>query len=306
MKSIVLAGIIILGIGCVPQKKFNEVARLKDQAEIENDQMKKRIRYNEEAIARLTQVEEACKALQSEHKKLEGSFASLQREYDDCQERYNSLLEQNKTILTATNEEKQDLLEELTRQQLLVDKKQRELMSLESALEEREQKLNDLTSMIDNQNERLSALRRSVNDALLGFSDTDLTVEEKNGRVYVTLSQNLLFPKGSKKVDKKGEEALAKLGQVMANNSDIRINVEGHTDSDGSADLNWDLSVSRATTVTKILINNGVSPQQVTASGRAYYDPVAPNDTEENKSLNRRTEIILSPRLDELLDIIRG
>lgn len=303
---IALFGAFVLIIGCVPQKKFNEVALLKDQAEIENEQMKRRIKLNEEAITRLSQAEEEYKALQIEHRKLQGSFASLQREYDDCQERYKNLLEQNKTILSATNEEKQGLLEELTRQQLLVDEKQRELMRMESALDEREQKLRDLTALIDSQNERLSALRRSVSDALLGFSDTDLTVEEKNGRVYVTLSQNLLFPKGSRKVDKKGEDALAKLGQVMANNTDIRINVEGHTDSDGSADLNWDLSVNRATTVAKILINNGVSPQQVTASGRAYYDPVAPNDTEENKSLNRRTEIILSPRLEELMDIIKG
>lgn len=306
MKYLLLLLPIALLMSCVSQKKFNEVALLKDQAEMKNEQYAKRIRLNEDLIAQLQKSADELKVLQQEYQRQSTNVENLQKELADCRERYETMLDQNRTILSSTSGEKEALQRELAEKQLMLDEKQNQLYQMEAALVERERRLTELTSMMEDQNAKLAALKDKVTGALLGFSASDLSVVEKNGRVYVTMSQNLLFPKGSKQIDKKGVEALGKLGEVLAQNPDIQINVEGHTDSDGSAVLNWDLSVTRATAVTNILIDNGVSPTQVTASGRAFYDPVAPNDTEVNKSKNRRTEIILSPRLEDLFDIIRN
>ncbi len=296
---------LILG-ACVSQKKFNEVALLKDRAEIENDQLNKRIRLNEELISRLQQSDDQLRFLEKEHDRLQTSYQNVYAEKESIEKRCEDLLEQNRRIMTNASGEKEQLMKELSDQQQLLDTKEQELRAIERALIEREQKLTELTERMQTQDAKLAEVRNKVNQALLGFSAADLSVNEKNGKVYVSLSQNLLFPKGSKAIDKKGVEALSKLGEVLAANDDIYIHVEGHTDTDGSADLNWDLSVSRATAVTKVLTSSGANPARITAAGRAFFDPVAPNDTEANKSLNRRTDIILSPKLDELFDIIRN
>lgn len=291
---------------CVSQKKFNEVALLKDRAEIENEQLQKRIRLNEELISRLQQSDDQLRFLEKEHDRLQTSYQNVYAEKESIEKRCEDLLEQNRRIMTNATGEKEQLMKELSDQQQLLDRKEQELRAIEKALIEREQKLTELTARMQSQDAKLAEVRNKVNQALLGFSAADLSVHEKNGKVYVSLSQNLLFPKGSKAIDKKGVEALSKLGEVLAANDDIYIHVEGHTDTDGSADLNWDLSVSRATSVTKVLTSSGANPARITAAGRAFFDPVAPNDTEANKSLNRRTDIILSPKLDELFDIIRN
>jgi chemotaxis protein MotB len=308
MKSISIVSMFVAFTlaSCVSQKKFDEMALLRDKAEIRNEQLNNRIKLQESQIFELEKQAEALRQLQAEYQRLMVTRDNLANEVEDCRNRYETLLEQNRTILNASTDEKASLQKQLAEQQLLLDAKQKELAEIESALVERERRLTELTTLMDAQNQKISALKDKVTNALLGFSARDLSIVEKNGRVYVTLSQNLLFPKGSRQIDKNGVNAISKLAAVLAQNPDIHINVEGHTDSDGSADLNWDLSVTRATAVTKILIDNGVSPTQVTPSGRAYYDPVAPNDTEENKSRNRRTEIILAPKLDDLFEIIKG
>ncbi len=154
------------------------------------------------------------------------------------------------------------------------------------------------------------ALRQRVADALLGFNAQDLQVNVKNGKVYVSLSEQLLFKSGSTKVDPKGQEALKKLAVALKDNKDVNVLVEGHTDNvpiaKGTAGLsdNWDLSVLRATEITRLLATAGMDPTQITPSGRAQYLPVVPNDSPTNKALNRRTDIILTPKLDELFSIL--
>ncbi len=295
----------ILMTSCVSQKKFNDMALMKDRAEIENEQLKKKLQLNQELIGRLQKSDDELILLQKEHGQLRTTHENLTAELKACRERYDDLLENNRRILSSATGEKEALQQELARQQLMLDEKQRELDETERALVERERRLRELTDRMEAQDARLAELKNRISQALLGFSAADLKIQEKNGRVYVTLSQNLLFPKGSRQIDKEGVKALERLAGVLAHNNDFNINVEGHTDPDGSVELNWDLSATRATAVTRILTDNGVNPSRITASGRAFYDPVAPNDTEANKTLNRRTEIILSPRLDALLDIIR-
>ncbi|OON70058.1 flagellar motor protein MotB [Hymenobacter sp. CRA2] len=181
---------------------------------------------------------------------------------------------------------------------------------LSADLKDREQRLAELQRKLVEKDQAVQALRKRVADALLGFNAQDLQVNMKNGKVYVSLSEQLLFKSGSTKVDPRGQEALRKLATALKGNQDVNVLVEGHTDNvpivKGTAGMrdNWDLSVLRATEITRLLTEAGMAPGQVTPSGRSQYVPVAQNDSPQNKALNRRTEIILTPKLDELFQIL--
>lgn len=178
-------------------------------------------------------------------------------------------------------------------------------------LNERERTINELQQMINAQNEKVQNLLSSVKDALLGFSSDELTVREKDGKVYVAMSDKLLFQSGSARLDKRGEEALGKLAEVLNKQTDIDVFIEGHTDNKPINTVqfkdNWDLSVIRATSVVRILIKNyGVNPLQIQPSGRGEYMPVDDNETAEGRSKNRRTEIIMAPKLDKLFQMLQN
>jgi chemotaxis protein MotB len=169
-------------------------------------------------------------------------------------------------------------------------------------------RLLNMQKIINAQRDIMSNLKKTVADALVGFTPEELSVEIKNGNIYVSLQEKLLFKSGSDQVDPKGREALQKLAPVLNNNPDINVNIEGHTDSipiKGKFADNWALSVSRATSIVRILtIDYGVDSHRVIASGRGEYFPVAVNSLDEGRSRNRRTEIILSPNLTELFKLL--
>ena len=178
-------------------------------------------------------------------------------------------------------------------------------------LNERERTINELQQMINAQNEKVRKLLSSVKDALLGFSSDELTVREKDGKVYVAMSDKLLFQSGSARLDKRGEEALGKLAEVLNKQTDIDVFIEGHTDNKPINTVqfkdNWDLSVIRATSVVRILIKNyNVNPLQIQPSGRGEYMPVDDNETAEGRSKNRRTEIIMAPKLGKLFQMLQS
>ena len=178
-------------------------------------------------------------------------------------------------------------------------------------LNERERTINELQQMINAQNEKVRKLLSSVKDALLGFSSDELTVREKDGKVYVAMSDKLLFQSGSARLDKRGEEALGKLAEVLNKQTDIDVFIEGHTDNKPINTVqfkdNWDLSVIRATSVVRILIKNyNVNPLQIQPSGRGEYMPVDDNETAEGRSKNRRTGIIMAPKLDKLFQMLQS
>ena len=178
-------------------------------------------------------------------------------------------------------------------------------------LNERERTINELQQMINAQTEKVRKLLSSVKDALLGFSSDELTVREKDGKVYVAMSDKLLFQSGSARLDKRGEEALGKLAEVLNKQTDIDVFIEGHTDNKPINTVqfkdNWDLSVIRATSVVRILIKNyNVNPLQIQPSGRGEYMPVDDNETAEGRSKNRRTEIIMAPKLDKLFQMLQS
>jgi chemotaxis protein MotB len=188
-------------------------------------------------------------------------------------------------------------------------RKQEELEKKENDLKEKEARLKDLQGIINRQDSIMSALTNTVKKALLGFNADELSVYMKDGKVYVSMSDKLLFKSGSPDVESKGKEALKKLAEVLNKNTDVSIAIEGHTDNvpihTAIFKDNWDLSAARATNVVRLLTEEyGMDAKRLTAAGKGEYSPVADNSTPEGKAKNRRTEIVLSPKLDELLKAI--
>jgi chemotaxis protein MotB len=176
-------------------------------------------------------------------------------------------------------------------------------------LDAEQKRLWDLRKLLQQQREAVENLRKKMADALVGFNSNELQVFIKNGRVYVSLQESLLFPSGSAVVNPKGKQALGTLSQVLNANPDINVVVEGHTDSvpiHGKYEDNWALSTARANAIARILIDNyQVDPTRIVASGRSKFEPVDTNDTPEGRQRNRRTEIILAPKLDELMQLLQ-
>lgn len=182
--------------------------------------------------------------------------------------------------------------------------------ALQSELGRRDKRLLELEKVLAKKDEAVLALKNKVMNALTGFDKKGLSISNRNGKVYVSMDEKLLFKSGSYTVDVRGAQALKQLAQVLSANKDINIVIEGHTDNvpyKGSGDLkdNWDLSVKRATSIVRILsLNKGINPQRMTVAGRSKYLPIDSNTTVSGRSKNRRTEIILTPKLDELFQIL--
>ena len=193
-----------------------------------------------------------------------------------------------------------------------MDARKRKLDALQAELGVRDQRLRELESALRRKDEAVKALKDKVMNALTGFEGNGLSISTKNGKVYVSMDEKLLFKSGSYTVDQRGVQALGQLSKVLAQNKDINVMIEGHTDNvpyNGSGALkdNWDLSVKRATSIVRIIIQNkGVAPKRLTVAGRSKYIPVETNSTSAGRSKNRRTEIILTPKLDELFQILES
>lgn len=318
IKHFLLALSIVCAFSCVSSKKFNKLQFERDQLKYNYDQLLQVNAENKQLLIIIDSLEHLVDKLNTEIKHSKESAASAQLAFDDVTKRYNKLVEQNKSITNASSQERNKFITELNEKDQLLTQRERQLDSLSAVLnskqkaldlatinlQEREQKLKDLQQILDEKDQNLAGLQNKLKAALSGFSANDLTIVQKDGKLYATLSQDLLFASGSKQIDLKGVDALKKFGNVLKNYPDVEITVEGHTDTDGSEDLNWNLSADRAIAVTKVLITEGVDAKRIIPSGRAFYLPVAPNETKEGKSKNRRTEIILSPKLTALYNLI--
>ena len=186
----------------------------------------------------------------------------------------------------------------------------KEIAIKETELQSRLDRVNDLEKMINEQKTSLNHLKESLSDALLNFEGKGLTVQQRNGKVYISMENKLLFKSGKWDIEREGKKALIQLSKVLEKNPDISILIEGHTDnvpftSRGDVESNWDLSTKRATAVVKILLqNNKILPQNLTAAGRSKYLPIAPNSSKEGRASNRRIEVILSPSLEKITKLL--
>lgn len=273
LRITILAGLpLLLAVSCVPKKKLLEAESRVDR--LQNDS---------------TRFENSVAQLQNEKTALEADIKRL-----------NS----DKANLAADSKRSQDALNEQLRLQSM------ELGEKEKELQARAERLRDLQERVDRQNQLMEGIRKKVADALVNFKSDQLSVSVKDGKVYVSLSENLLFKSGSAYMGKQGREALGTLAEVLKENQDINVLIEGHTDSlkmgaNAAFKDNWELSVERATAIVRLLATDyDVNPDRLIASGRADTSPIATNKTKEGRAKNRRTEIILSPKLDELYQIL--
>mgnify|MGYP006138001849 FL=1 len=315
---------------CVPAKKVEDIKRKKEICEEQRAILEEANRKLDENF---TEVNEKYKDLLKNHKSLmtdtviQGrSLRLMTKNYDQLNQTYELLLSKNRELLQGRESESASMFKNLTQSQeslrertmaleeakINLEAKERNLAQLKTELERREEKVNELEGVLARKDSAVLALKAKVQDALLGFENNGLTIEQKNGKVYVSLDESLLFASGKYDIEKKGKEALNNLGIVLEKNANVNILVEGHTDNvplNGTGVLkdNWDLSVKRATSVVKILLEkNKIDAQRLTAAGRADYVPIATNDTKEGRAKNRRTEIILTPKLDELFKLLEN
>jgi chemotaxis protein MotB len=308
--TLVFTGLVMLS-SCVSMSRFSET---RENLEAQNRELSQ---VNAKLDTENTELKSANKILSEQNRDISGRLENTLYELN-VQKQKNDFLEEEQIRLnremdllkSGSTSEIEMLLSEL--QTIRNDLNQREdrLREAEKELEIRNKRLIELQDILAQKDQAVKELKEKVMNALTGFNNNGLTVHEKNGKVYVSMDEKLLFKTGKWDVDPKGRQAITDLSSVLAQNTDINIMVEGHTDDvpmHGSGEVkdNWDLSVMRATAVTKILtLNEEIDPQRIIAAGRSEYVPLVSEKTPEARQMNRRTEIILTPKLDELLKII--
>lgn len=312
MKKILILSIfsIVLSSCIVSKKKYDDLLAQKVRLDADlsdRDTLLVRANRNIQSLdERVKKLSQDTTQLGRDVRSTSSKLATLDKEYTQLNAYYKNLLNSSGKL----NRDMAQQQEQLLAIQNNLDRTRRVNDSLNVSLTEREKKVRELESIMAAKDKAVNDLKNSISNALLNFKENDLTVNVKNGKVYVSLAEQLLFASGSTEVDAKGVTALQQLAKAIKDQRDLHIMVEGHTDnvpiSKKSPYMqdNWDLSVMRATAITKILTKAGLSASQVTAAGKGEYVPLLPNTTPQNKSKNRRTEIIITPNLDELFKIL--
>lgn len=295
-KLLMLVALSLICSSCVSNKVYNasraEVMRLESELSA--------------LRARHSALEQLNNELNGEKLGLQDNLSTLTAEHDALRKQYAALdadraklardLDQLRDMLDKGNAEASRMLQELQRNQ--------------ADLEERSQRVEELESLLKAREEAIAAIRRQVSDALLGFEGKGLTISTRDGKVYVSMEDKLLFRSGSYEIGRDGEKAVRDLAKVLAANPDINVMVEGHTDDvrytpNAYLKDNLDLSAKRATTVVRLLLENKeIAPERIVAAGRGESLPVADGKTAEARAKNRRTEIILTPKYDELMKLM--
>ena len=335
VKSSLISGIaaILLSsliFSCVSPRILDDLKKKNERCETENAKLKKQneelASKNNEMIVELEDLRAKMKGLVRDTTILGSSLSKLIKNYNQVNDLYELLLQKNKELLAGNVTQTGNLMTKLQMTEEDLQKKEDELRLLErqlnkkrsdldqtlAQLQEREAKVNELEQIIADQDKAVTDLKNRVAAALKGFEGKGLSIEEKNGKVYVSMEAKLLFASGSIKVDSKGKSALVKLAKVLEQSTDVNVLVEGHTDSDkyqGGGDIkdNWDLSVLRATAVVKIMKESSkIDPVRLTAAGRGPYFPVDTGTSKAAKAKNRRIEVILTPDLDALYKLLES
>ncbi len=325
-----MIGVIEMFSSCVPTSQLREMEARAQRIEIERDslfEISERFSVdNAEMRTSLEKLENELDGLNREmdetsesYEKLSDEYKHLSRQYDDLQQSQDALLKghtrETRRLLTELQKTQEDL--QLKEERLLeleksVGDKMHEVERLRAELVAQNQHLMEMERILNAQDSVMKALKNTLSEALYGFKQDGLTVSIRNGKVYVSMEEKLLFQTGSIEVDPKGVNALKQVAAVLERNPEINITIEGHTDdvpvrTNPSFKDNWDLSVKRATSIVRILLDNSsIDPKRLIASGRGEYLPVDPSDSDSARRKNRRTEIILTPNLDELYQILEG
>jgi chemotaxis protein MotB len=294
---------------CVSSKKFNQLNGNYQQCEKTLQSSKAQ---NQSLTAKNTELQSKVEKQNSDIDQLTTKLKETSLTLEEAESANQKLKQFNADLENQFSSLKTGSSQEISRLMKKLQDTQTDLQKREDDLSQRTKRMQELEGILKQKDDAVKQLKQKVMDALLGFNDKGLTVQEKNGKVYVSLEEQLLFKTGQWDVDPKGQQALSNLAEVLAQNSDINVLIEGHTDNvpmkgSGSVKDNWDLSVMRATAVTRILLKNkAIEPRRITSAGRGEFVPIDDADTPEARQKNRRTEIILTPRLDEIFKILEN
>jgi chemotaxis protein MotB len=321
--------LVVFSISCVSGKKFSSLQDTSKQFMNERDAFKSDNigleMQNKELKAKLASLEKEAATVQQDITAAQNERDKATDEYNRINTKYTELQNAQEDLIKGNVKETQKLLAELQAAQENLQKKEDLLRQLEQNLDTKKTSLDELTFELEKRNARLAELEKvldaqkkivqdlksKVSEALLGFENNGLTVTMKDGKVYVSLDEKLLFKSASWDIDVNGKNALKKLAGVLEKNPDIQVMIEGHTDNvpynPGNSQLkdNWDLSAKRATTVIRVLLEgSNIDAKRLTAAGRSQYLPIDDHNTNEARQKNRRTEIVLTPDLTELYNLI--
>ena len=328
-KSILyLSAILLFVSSCVAPKIYNS---LLSEHETANNKLsaseKKVLQLNnnlEEKEGKIFILETQLSELRNDSIQNGKALTILQDRYNELSDTYDLLTSKNSRYMADKAKETKKLLEQLEQAQTALFEKEDELNNLSNSLGVKDEELKlaeqelsarsirvtELETIINRKDSMVTALKKSISKALIGLEGEGLTIEKRNGKVYISLEEDLLFASGKYVVNSGGVTALNKLATALSTQTDLEILVEGHTDDiplsgKGLVKDNWDLSVMRATNVVKVLTKNqSLNPLQLTAAGRSEFVPIASNETKQGRSSNRRIEMILSPNLDDLFDLL--
>jgi chemotaxis protein MotB len=312
MKKILVLAVsaVFMLTSCVSSKKYQEL-------EGRHADLKRENRNTQSELEKYRNLDEEYSTLKkdyavatAERDRLKDELESSRKNYATLKNSYDALEENSSAAISENSRQNRQLLAELEEKEQALVEEQARLSKLQRDLDARSRRVNELEELIAAKDAKMNALKDAISKALTNFEGKGLTVEQRDGKVYVSMENKLLFSSGSWAVNNEGRQAVKQLGQVLAQNPDIAVLIEGHTDDvpyGGSGPLNdnWDLSTKRATSIVQILKeNNNIDPQNLTAAGRGEYAPIATNETAEGKAKNRRIEVILTPKLDEVTKLL--
>lgn len=313
-KLSVIALTLVLSTSCVSKKIYtdleNKYANLKKENRKLSDNNKTLSKDLNTSSNGLDELQKQYDDAIAQRNKLQSDYDATKTNLDNLTASYDALEKNSSSALAQNSKKNRELLAQLEAKEQALAAESERLAKLKAELESRSQRVAELENVIATKDAAMTKLKDAISQALTNFEGKGLTVEQRNGKVYVSMENKLLFQSGSWAVGTNGKQAVKQLASVLAENPEIAILIEGHTDNvpytaKGQLTSNWDLSTKRATSIVTLLRENeGINPENLTAAGRGEYAPIASNDTREGKAKNRRIEVILTPKLDEITKLL--
>ncbi|MBQ8650775.1 MAG: OmpA family protein [Flavobacteriales bacterium] len=306
-RTLIIITLALCVSSCVSKKVYTDLQSRYTAALDENERLSRENQENKSSSARYKNLLESANSqladLRKQYDEKQQSYLSLKNQFNALQSSYLEALKNKENLMDASSRMSREYADNLRRQQSAIDSLSAELTEREKDLRSREARVAQLENMIGGVQAKLASLKNELMKALVGYEGKGLTITQRNGKIYISLENRLLFPSGSWQVNSEGRRAIDEISQVLVSRPDIKIMVEGHTDdvpykTGAVIKDNWDLSVMRATSIVRLITaHKGINPQNITAAGRSQYEPLLPNTNADNRSRNRRTEVIITPDL---------
>ncbi|NJX15310.1 OmpA/MotB family protein [Tamlana crocina] len=313
-KTLLAALSLVLLASCVSPKVYKDLEAKYADLKQENKNLArenyKLSKANTAAENELKQLKAAYDEAVAQRDNLQAEYNATKASLDNLKSSYEALEKNSSRAIAENSQKNRELLAQLEAKEQALEAENNRLEKLKRELQDRSSRVAELEKLIADKDAAMTALKNAISSALTDFEGKGLTVEQRDGKVYVSMENKLLFSSGSWAVGAEGRRAVEQLGAVLAQNPDIAVLIEGHTDNvpysgNGPLTSNWDLSTKRATSIVNILRENReINPENLTAAGRGEYAPIALNDTPEGRAKNRRIEVILTPKLDELSKLL--